>query len=194
MNTETTKKLQFTSPRAWVIVALLFALVATTFKADWSPIDSLTQAASGGSATGGGTIDVPAQAGDRFDVEIQVADAEALAAFEATLRTTPPGAALPISIRLGDIAPAGSTLLQGNALAGEGLAIGGYNATGQTATGSGDLVIVTFEAVADGELGFSLDPATTAAFDAIGQPLPAKVSLRMPNGPVYLPSLANGAE
>jgi hypothetical protein len=141
----------------------------------------------------GGAIDAPVQVGETLEVAVRVEGAEALAAFEATLRYDP-SIVLPTAVRLGDFAPADSTLLQTGRPSDGSLAIGSYNAAGQTASGAGVLAIVTFEVLAGGQAQIDLERGTTTAFGSVGQPLRAAITLRVSGGPIYLPRLANGGE
>ena len=141
----------------------------------------------------GGAIDAPVQVGETLAVAVRVDGAATLAAFEATLRYDP-SIVLPTAVRLGDFAPADSTLLQAGRPSDGNLAIGSYNAAGHTASGAGVMAIVTFEAVAGGQAQIDLERGTTTAFGSVGQPLRAAITLSVPGGPIYLPRLANGGE
>lgn len=140
-----------------------------------------------------GAIDAPVQVRETLEVAVRVDGAATLAAFEATLRYDP-SIVLPTAVRLGDFAPADSTLLQAGRPSDGSLAIGSYNAAGHTASGAGVMAIVTFEAVAGGQAQIDLERGTTTAFGSVGQPLRAAITLSVPGGPIYLPRLANGGE
>jgi len=186
--------------------SLVVALLALAVLAVWTQRGDVVGRASDSARPAGGrsvdhsaspapgfAVDRPLQAGERFDVAVHAEGAVGLAAFEATLRFDP-AVVLPVGVRLGDFAPAGSTPLQAREPAGGSLVIGSYNASGQAASGAGALAVVTFEAVADGKPEITLDGETTGAFDQVGRALPAALSLRLPGGPIYLPKLDNGAE
>ncbi len=188
MNTDTASKNRLHAPRPLLILALTGAICA----AGWSQLGGWARPARGGTVTRG-AIDTPVQAGQRIDVAVHVDGATALAAWETSLRFDP-RLVLPVAVRLGDFAPAGSALLQGATPSEGRLALGSYNAAGHAATGAGMLAVVTFEAVGTGQAEITLDPPTTSAFDYVGQPLPAEVGLRLPGGSIFLPKLDNGAE
>lgn len=202
MNTKAITKCPSTSPHKSGTVAQVadasvgfrrqlagVALIVAAALAFWPRLPGLAQQLRGGPAATR-VVAAPLGAGERLSLAIRVDGAASLAAFEAALRFDP-AIARPISTRLGSFAPSGSTLLEDQAGSAGRLAVGSYNAMGQSASGGGVLALVTFEALAAGPVELSLDPGATAAFDALGQPLSATISLAASSESIYLPRVSS---
>lgn len=122
-------------------------------------------------------------------VDVVIAGAEGLAAFDATLRFDPAVVAVE-SVTAGDALPADSTWLDPVPDGEDGVVFGSYRAGPGAAGRDGTLATATFRVLGPGAPAIRLDRAGSGAYDAAGASIvpPARLTLAGAAAPpIYLP-------
>lgn len=162
----------------WVRLALgaaLIALAAAGARVLAAPSDATAPAGA-------------LQAGELV-VTVDVAGAEGLAAFDATLRYDPAVVAV-ASVAPGDALPEGSTWIEPLPDGDDGVFFGSYVEGDGPSGRDGTLAVVTFTVLGPGSPAIRLDRSGSGAYDAAGAALvpPARMTLGgLAPPPIFLP-------
>lgn len=130
-----------------------------------------------------------ARQAEELVVTVDIAGAEGLAAFDATLRFDPAVVAV-ASVVPGDALPAGSTWIEPLPDEDDGVFFGSYREGDGPPGRDGTLAVVTFDVLGPGAPAIRLDRSGSGAYDAAGASLvpPARMTLGgLAPPPIYLP-------